>query len=387
MTDVFFTSFVTKGMVVADDERRIFEGYLTVQVVDKQNEITVVEELMKVMPIWMKRKAPISDSHSNRIVGQGLEYEQRVFRDDRTGEEFPAIWIKAEIFKDYELDNIIWDRIRTKEYKGLSFGGATKSHKIPQVQKDGRIAFALKDLEQYEVAVCKEPACNLALITRHNELAKAMTDSYTDRGEDMCIQCDKFGCIVTKQVSDIIEREHELLGEKPDKKERKVHEELREEFKKGEMSTLEEISKGLIQIKKPFAGYKDFDACVAANGDKGDANAYCGKIYHEVEQKALQDTVSGGDSEVEEEIQKDNSNQKTRGKTLNVDQGTIGLQQEEKGDLIQQTSLGNNNPGYQGVTMNGSYTDDTPEGLGGKKISEQKHKSIMDILERASHLK
>lgn len=33
----------------------------------------------------------------------------------------------------------------------------------------------------------------------------------------------------------------------------------------------------------PFAGYKDFDACVAANGDKGDPNAYCGYIKHRVE--------------------------------------------------------------------------------------------------------
>lgn len=33
----------------------------------------------------------------------------------------------------------------------------------------------------------------------------------------------------------------------------------------------------------PFAGYEDFDACVAANQDKGDPEAYCGKIKHEVE--------------------------------------------------------------------------------------------------------
>ena len=33
----------------------------------------------------------------------------------------------------------------------------------------------------------------------------------------------------------------------------------------------------------PFAGYKDFAACVAANQDKGDPEAYCGKIKHRVE--------------------------------------------------------------------------------------------------------
>jgi hypothetical protein len=33
----------------------------------------------------------------------------------------------------------------------------------------------------------------------------------------------------------------------------------------------------------PFAGYADFDACVAANQDKRDPEAYCGKIKHQVE--------------------------------------------------------------------------------------------------------
>jgi hypothetical protein len=33
----------------------------------------------------------------------------------------------------------------------------------------------------------------------------------------------------------------------------------------------------------PFAGYKDFAACVAANQDKNDPEAYCGKIKHQVE--------------------------------------------------------------------------------------------------------
>jgi hypothetical protein len=33
----------------------------------------------------------------------------------------------------------------------------------------------------------------------------------------------------------------------------------------------------------PFAGYEDFDACTRANSDKGDPDAYCGKIKHQVE--------------------------------------------------------------------------------------------------------
>jgi hypothetical protein len=37
----------------------------------------------------------------------------------------------------------------------------------------------------------------------------------------------------------------------------------------------------------PFAGYKDFAACVAANKDKGNPDAYCGAIKHKVEKEML----------------------------------------------------------------------------------------------------
>ena len=39
------------------------------------------------------------------------------------------------------------------------------------------------------------------------------------------------------------------------------------------------------KMGEPFAGYKDFDACVAANKDKGNPSAYCGYIKHKVEDK------------------------------------------------------------------------------------------------------
>jgi hypothetical protein len=41
---------------------------------DKQGEITIVDELYKVLPVWMDRGAPISDTHSNRIIGKGINY-------------------------------------------------------------------------------------------------------------------------------------------------------------------------------------------------------------------------------------------------------------------------------------------------------------------------
>jgi hypothetical protein len=198
--DIFFNQFVTKNLHPIGGDQRFFEGYLTVQVKDKQGEITIVDELIKVLPIWMDRGAPISDTHSNRIIGKGISYAKVDYKT-KDGGILPAIKITGKIHKDYHLDNEIWDKIKSGEYKGLSFGGATKANRTPKILKDGSVAYELKSLEHYEVAVCKDPAVPLALITDYNPLAKAITENVERRDDGkMVIKCDKFGCTVNKMT-------------------------------------------------------------------------------------------------------------------------------------------------------------------------------------------
>jgi hypothetical protein len=195
MTDEMITKTITKSMTVLDHtDDRFFEGYLTVEMKDRQGEITVVDELYKCLPIWMDRGAPITDTHSNRVVGKGINFMKTTFESE--GVTYPAIKITGKIHKNYELDASIWEKIKSGEYKGLSFGGATKTDRSPKVMKDGSIAYELKDLEHYEVAVCRDPAVPLALITDYNPLAKAITNGEELPDGKMKIKCDKFGCYV-----------------------------------------------------------------------------------------------------------------------------------------------------------------------------------------------
>lgn len=212
MTDkvntVVFTGFNNCGQVlkaISDipSADRFFEGVLSAQVIDKQGEVTITDELLKVLPIWMASGAPISDTHSNRIVGQGINFAKTVIKTPE-GKEVPAIKIIGKIHnRGYELDNAIWNAIKSGDYKGLSFGGATRSGRVP-VTIDGKMAYALKDLEQYEVAVCKDPAVPLAIITEFNALAKAMPEQSkdvqkTDLSNGMVkLHCDKVACYVEK---------------------------------------------------------------------------------------------------------------------------------------------------------------------------------------------
>jgi|TARA_R110000824_G_scaffold378264_1_gene569753 hypothetical protein len=199
MDPLFFKNTVTKSLEAINSDERYFEGILTVQMKDKQNEITITDELMKVLPIWMDRGAPITDTHSNRVVGKGINFARLEIEND--GDSIPAIKITGKIHKNYDLDDDIWEKIKSGEYKGLSFGGATKSEREPVTMKDGSVAYALKDLEHYEVAVCEDPAVPLALITDYNALAKSMTNGKELGNGKMLIKCEKFGCLVEKDAN------------------------------------------------------------------------------------------------------------------------------------------------------------------------------------------
>ncbi len=201
----YFTKSVTKSIKVLDTKKRLFEGIVTVEMVDKQGEITIRDELLKTFPIWMDRDAPIIDTHSNRVVGKGLNYAPVEVLDPKTKKKYYGIKILAKIHQDNQLDDDIWKKIITKEYRGFSFGGATRGDREPVEQADGSIAYSLKDLEMYEISVCAEPAVPLALITDFNHLAKSM------KAEDMCgmsfdelddgkirVKCDGLKCYVIR---------------------------------------------------------------------------------------------------------------------------------------------------------------------------------------------
>ena len=193
MEKVYFSSLKTslKSMEEVKSDERFFVGLLTVEMKDKQGEVTIVDELY--------RGAPISDTHSNRIIGKGINFARTSVRNDEN-ELLPAIKITGKIYNDYELDNLIWQKIKNGEYKGLSFGGATRTNRTPMRMKDGSMAYALKELEHYEVAVCKDPAVPMAIITDVNGIAKAhFGDNATERGDGkMVVQCTSMGCYIEK---------------------------------------------------------------------------------------------------------------------------------------------------------------------------------------------
>ena len=194
---------ITKSMAVKNAKEREFEGIATIEMVDKDDEITVRDNIYKQFPIWMKRGAPINDVHTNRVVGKGLGYSKVKVKDPKSGKMLSAIKMRGKIYSDHEVDDRVWKAIQKKEYKGLSFGGANRSKREPVRMKGGKVAYRLEDVELYEISVCKSPTANLALITDFSKLAKGMDENqiqkanvFDDKDGNTMMRCTDAMCYV-----------------------------------------------------------------------------------------------------------------------------------------------------------------------------------------------
>ena len=188
---VEFSDFVTKGLTVdTADDRRIFKGHITAEIIDRQQEFIFVKEVMKIMEAFMEVNPVISDYHSNRMVGKVLSYEKSEYKGVAT------VLITGEVYKrdGITLYDKIWDKVLKGEYSGLSMGGASKERE--PIQKDGKMALELRKLELYEIALCDTPANPFAVIESVNKFAKAnglerMVKDFNGREQ---IRCTSVGC-------------------------------------------------------------------------------------------------------------------------------------------------------------------------------------------------
>lgn len=188
---VEFPDFITKGIEVdTADERRIFKGHITAEIIDRQQEFIFVKEVMKIMETFMSVNPVISDYHSNRMVGKVLSYEKSEYQGVAT------VLITGEVYKKdgITLYDKVWDKVVKGEYAGLSMGGASKERE--PIQKDGKMALELRKLELYEIALCDTPANPFAIIEEVNQFAKAvgLEKMVKEHQERQQIRCNSIHC-------------------------------------------------------------------------------------------------------------------------------------------------------------------------------------------------
>ena len=153
------------GVTKISEEDRLIAGWISVEVVDRQGEVIPIEELRKAMVKFMDRGGPLLFGHSNRPIGKILSYEVREHPD--TGK--PGIYVIAKIFRDYTMDDIVWELIKEGKITGFSVAGRAEAE---VVQGDGGTHVSRKNIELLEISLVDRPANPYAIIEEYNVFAK-----------------------------------------------------------------------------------------------------------------------------------------------------------------------------------------------------------------------
>lgn len=274
---------------ILNKEDRIFKAWGSVEIRDKENDLLPMSEFKKIMPVVMKRGGNIMDRHSNRQVGQILNYE---FKMKETAEgPVEGVYLTCQIYKDYEIDDAVWEMIKENLIKGLSFGGQNKFEEI-KFEKGMDVTKILTGMAGFEFSVVPSMMNQEASMDQVNFLAKSNVkkeDGETSQDSDHyhLYRIDENG-------------NGETLGTLPREQEDHKHQ-IVNGVVQSELGHSHRLVRKLVDkevVQKPFAGFKDFDACVSANQDKDNPDAFCAFLKDRVEkiEKEYNETKKTGES-------------------------------------------------------------------------------------------
>lgn len=140
--------------VIPNSRDRLFEAFASVEVKDSQGDLIPIDELRRVMPVYMKRGGALQFQHSNKPVGRVVNYEFTT-KNTPAGDK-PALKITGMLFDDYPDDDAVWNGIKTGKLTGISFGGNGK--KLGNYKLGDDEAVLLSDLQPFEFSIVDHPA-------------------------------------------------------------------------------------------------------------------------------------------------------------------------------------------------------------------------------------
>jgi len=157
---------------VENAEERIYVTWASVDAVDKAGELIPIEDIIDKQDTLLNRNGPISDTHTNKIIGQTLAY--KVMKNP-TSSTIGVLHLDR-IFNDYRLDDSVWEEIVSGERQGSSVGGQNTEMEL-EFDDNGKMIKVLKGFEHFETASVKSGCNPLALNESHSLVAKSDVSS------------------------------------------------------------------------------------------------------------------------------------------------------------------------------------------------------------------
>ena len=156
------------NVVVKQAAERVYVSWASVDVKDKASERIPIEELAKTQDALLRRHGPITDEHTNRVVGETLAY--KIMQHPQSGAL--GVLHLNKIHADSKFDDQIWSEIQNGLRKGSSVGGYNEESEL-SIGPDGSQVKVLRKFNQYETATVFNPCNPLALNEAVSVVAKS----------------------------------------------------------------------------------------------------------------------------------------------------------------------------------------------------------------------
>lgn len=223
---------------VEQGKDRVYTTWASVEVKDKAGELIPIDGLAEQQEILLKRHGPISDMHTNAIIGETLAYKVIEHPKSKT----MGILHLNRIYDDNDLDDKVWKEIVSGERTGSSVGGINEGLSLGMIEETGEEVKVLEGFKQYETASVFDP-CNplslnesISIIAKSNHVKKpkeVTKNIANDINKEELIDIDNL-------KGDIMKEKIEKQEEKPDEEKPKEKEPVEEKKKEETVEPEEE---------------------------------------------------------------------------------------------------------------------------------------------------
>ena len=265
-------------------QERLYVSWASVDAKDSAGEHIPIQDIIKNQDILIyKRGGPITDSHTNAVVGKTLAYKVLTHPETRT----TGVLHLNKIYNDNIVDDKVWKETQSGERTGSSVGGFSNPNESKYVSMGEDIVKRLGNFNQFETAnvfePCNEFATNVAVsqvakgdkkmsekeIEKQLEIKKQAEEESTEKQEvvedsEAFVNKEEFGALAeaVNQLKDMVagltsggsQEEAEAVEEQAEEEEEVEKEESEEEKK--EVGEGEDVAKELAVVKKELAEMK-----------------------------------------------------------------------------------------------------------------------------------
>lgn len=163
---------------IVNDRLRIVSGWASVQIKDLQNHVVSAIDLVKAMISYMADGGIILYGHTNTPVGKVIYWDLR--KHEETGEL--GIYIVAQIGTNNEIQDKVWELVKSGTITGFSIGGFGKPMDDVITDADGNTEVVKKvtDIILKEISIVEHPANEKAIIEDYNDLAKGIIEHFSE---------------------------------------------------------------------------------------------------------------------------------------------------------------------------------------------------------------